>query len=293
MGKLMFALDYNSLPNFKLRPCTRAVLSLQDELDIAIRYNVSLAAKRPIFLTLNNSRSAVIATLLTNLKIPFTVMLHQYYNGMTNEDEISSVVDWCDKNKFSYYIAKLDLTKYVLEDVAKWYDKNIFCYDIVKYPLLHYLSDVERLGGYLLGGEYELLLGKLNEGADWSFLSMPDSIYSPLKWCQQYKTIQNLYFFSTTPELIAAFLMHPMVQEFRKQPFNPDVPLYKPYVKVTDELYTAMSLMEMNLTIIPSSIDAELFDLCKERFDNPFSKTHTSINCTINELLLDLGIKNE
>ena len=219
---LAFTYKYYNIPNhpvegrFQIRfsPIRRALMPWKDEVANTIQA-IYHSADSPLFVALSGGiDSEIVARSLLENSIPFSAITIEYTNGF-NAHDIQYARDFCKKHSIEHHTVTVDPNYLYTTKMEQYIDQGYCARNLYRYLQLFILETVENLNGTaVLGAEtqaYYLLDGQLH-------IRYSTEILNTIRWCKTNNVDHCVNFFLHNPELYAAYMQMPDVQQVLNNP---------------------------------------------------------------------------
>jgi hypothetical protein len=138
----------------------------------------------------------------------------EFENGL-NKHDIFWAKKYCDKNNLPYKIVKLDIEKFITNDINKYLNQGYKAIRIFRYLQLFMLETIESLGGCAVLGSGEQVYCNVD---DELCLNREYGYFMSLEWCKRNQTTHYPYFFEHNPELFASYMKLDVIEFLLERP---------------------------------------------------------------------------
>ena len=202
-------------------PRTRPSKNFYDEVDAAARDVASEASRlnKPIWVCFSGGiDSEVVCESLYRQGIHFRALTLQHTAG-TNAYDIAYAKRWCKAHQVEQKIVPIDMEKFIRSDIDTYVKEGYVANYPFRYLQVYLLETVENMGGLaILGGGEQMYETVMVSGTPTAVLHFQAGYAAPLEWCRRTKVLHEPYFFFRTPELIDAYMKHPIVSRALEYP---------------------------------------------------------------------------
>jgi hypothetical protein len=202
------AFDFQLPPNTQLvfRPAQQTRTFRQQCVETA-RY-VRSQTDRPIVVALSGGiDSEVVCRSFLEAGIDFSVLTMRYSYNL-NQHDIRLAEQFCKTFGVKQDFVNVDLQKFYDVDVKRYANQGYQALKIFRYLQLYLMETINAMGATaVLGGGEQVYYN--NNGV--IQLNYNSDFFNALTWTEQHE-LHFPYFFQTTPEVVASYLQHELIQ---------------------------------------------------------------------------------
>jgi hypothetical protein len=201
----MIAFDYSYIDKefkVKFKPVSRKVKSWKEELLISAQ-SIANSTDKPLYVLMSGGiDSEQVARLFLELKIDFKVLTMKHKNDK-NLHDINYAKYFCKKYNLEQTIIELDTEWFFSTGIESYIERGYRSTNIYHYLQLFLIDELEKLGGYGIGGAGEQVYYTVN---DEIHLRINPHYTLGMDYCKNNNYQHNLWFNLSTPEIYAAYL---------------------------------------------------------------------------------------
>jgi len=202
---MTYRLD-NSEFKVNFHPVSRPVQTLKQELINTANYIRNSTGKDLVVSSSGGIDSEIVCRAFLDAQIPFRMFIVEFDNGR-NEHDVAYAHKFAEIHGIEKIIYKIDMDDFFNHDIYKYVKQGYRSQAPYRYFQIHILEQIENLGccGIMAAGE-TLFVAKEQD----IYMTYDKDYFLLHDWCQSNGVLHYPCFHSTTPELIAAFLDHPV-----------------------------------------------------------------------------------
>lgn len=208
--------DAEIIKRFKIqfKPVTRPIMPWKEELFSAM-YQLVKSTDKPIYVLLSGGiDSELVARILLKMGVKFKALTLKHEEG-TNGHE-TRYADWfCNHYKIEQVLVPINISNFITDGYKKYVEQGYRATKIYYYQQLFLLEKLEELGGFGIGGAYEQIYHTFNNQIH---LKFNPSYVMPMQWCKDHNTNHQLWFYLETPELVASWMKHELIEFLLQRP---------------------------------------------------------------------------
>lgn len=197
--------------DLEFKPVSRTVLSFREECIETARY-IKSQTNNPIMIALSGGiDSELVCRAFKDAGIAFTAVTFVYItNGVVcNPHDVKYAVEFCKEFNISQKLISLDFKNFIETGITKYIDQGYRSSSFADYIQLYYLEHVTELGGCMVAGELTPTFVRKNNELN---LVYGSRFTIREEWCRKNNQIHFPFFFATTPEVMAVYINHPLMQ---------------------------------------------------------------------------------
>ena len=198
------------------RALSRTPMSWRDEV-LAAAKRIADTETRPLLVCLSGGiDSEVLARAFMELGVPFTALTVEFTDG-TNAHDIAYADKFCQRHGIKQEIMKLDPAYHFAQGIDRWVKAGYEAYSFYRYMQLYLVERAERMGCVSIHGGGTDCQTYFTHDDEICFKQNPGLI-CVLQWMQRKNSRHYPYFFTSTPEMCAAYQQIDVIETLLRNP---------------------------------------------------------------------------